>query len=137
MASTRRTTSDAAEPRWAEALSWFAGLILATSGLFGFLEGLSAALKDSLYLAGRSYAYGLDLTTWGWIHMVLGAGAVVIGLAITDQRSWGLAGGLVIAVFSAVGNFMFVPHYPLWALVLIALDLAVIWALTLVLSTEP
>jgi hypothetical protein len=34
----------------------------------------------------------------------------------------------VLALISAIVTFGFLPYYPLWALIIIALDVAVVWA---------
>ena len=34
-----------------------------------------------------------------------------------------------IAVVQAITQFMFLPYYPVWSIVIIALDVAIIWAL--------
>jgi hypothetical protein len=97
-------------------------------GFFEFLEGLSAALSDGVFVKSPHYAYALNLTTWGWIHMVIGAAAVFVGATILTARTWALVTGIVIAVVSAVANFLFLPQSQSWSLVVIALCIAVIWA---------
>ena len=110
-------------------MSVFAGTVLLTVGLFQFFEGLSAVLSDNLYVNTRDYVFQFDITTWGWIHLVLGAIAVAVGLSILMGQAWAFLFGIVIASLSALTNFMFIPWYPVWAVIIIAFDIAVIWAL--------
>ena len=42
---------------------------------------------------------------------------------------WAIVVGITLAVLSAIANFMFIPHHPVWALLVIALDVFVIWAI--------
>lgn len=121
---------------WATGTAMFAGVVLLVSGVFGFVEGLSAVLKDKVYVVTTQYAYQLDVTTWGWIHLVLGLLAAAVGVAIIMRQSWALVAGIVVACFTALANFMFLPYYPFWAIVLIAIDIAVIWALTQLYSAK-
>jgi hypothetical protein len=114
---------------WAYGVGAFAGVILATVGLFQFLEGLSAVFEDKVYLTTPDYLYSIDLTGWGWIHMVLGAAAIAVGVAVLYGQAWAQATGIVIAVLSAASNFAFLPYYPFWSMMVIAIDVLAIWAL--------
>ena len=115
---------------WAWGVGTFAGLVLVTVGLFQALEGLSAVLKDDIYVTTHDYAYSINLTGWGWIHLGIGVVAVVVGICVLYGQTWARAVGVLIAVLSAVSNFAFLPHYPFWSLLVIAIDVLVIWALS-------
>jgi len=119
---------------WASGVTVFGGTVLATVGLLQFFEGLSAVLNDNVYLSTSNYVYQFDLTTWGWIHLVMGVIAVGVGVAILASQPWAMAVGIGIAALSIMANFLFMPYYPLWALILIAINVAVIWALSVRLS---
>ena len=111
-------------------VSVFAGVILVTLASFQILEGLSAVLKDNLYVSGLNYAYEIDLTTWGWIHLVIGVIGVAVGLGILSRPGLGdTSSAYSFAVVSALSQFMFLPFYPFWALLLIGMNILVIWAL--------
>ena len=118
-----------ARSAWAGGVSIFAGAMMVTLGIFQFFEGLSAVLKDNVYVTSRDYVFQFDITTWGWIHLVIGIIAVLVGGAILAGQAWAFVTGIIIAGLSALTNFAFIPWYPLWALVIIAFDIAVIWAL--------
>ncbi len=120
---------------WADGVAIFAGAVLATVGVFQFLEGLSAVAKDDVFVTTPNYVFSVDITGWGWIHMILGAAAIVTGIFILTAKKWALIVGVGLAILSAIANFMFLPYYPLWAIVIIAFDIAVIWALSNILST--
>jgi hypothetical protein len=128
-ASSPNSYESSSRSAWAGGVSVFAGTVLLTVGLFQFFEGLSAVLSDNLYVNTRNYVFQFDITTWGWIHLVLGAIAVAVGLSILMGQAWAFLFGIVIASLSALTNFMFIPWYPVWAVIIIAFDIAVIWAL--------
>jgi hypothetical protein len=107
----------------------FAGAMLCTVAVFQILEGISAISKDKVYAVTPHYAYQFDLTSWGWIHVVIGAIALATGIGILLGQTWGRVTGIVIAVVSAVVNFMWLPYYPVWATVILAFNGLVIWAL--------
>jgi hypothetical protein len=119
---------------WADGGTIFAAVLLTTMGVFQALEGLAALSKDDLFVSTTNYVFDIDLTAWGWLHLLLGVLAVVVGISILMGKGWAMVAGVVIALLSSLANFMFIPYYPVWALLLIALDLFIIWALTTVWS---
>ena len=118
------------ERAWATGVAIFAGSILATIGVFQFLEGLSAVAKDDVFVGTPNYLFDVDLAAWGWAHIIIGAGAVLIGVCLLLGQYWALVAGICIAVLSALANFAFLPFYQWWTLMIIVFDLAVIWALS-------
>ena len=75
------------------------------------------------------YTFQFDATSWGWIHLIIGVIAVAVGLGILYGQTWAIVGGLAVAGVSALGQFMFMPYYPFWSMLLIFIDVVVIWAL--------
>jgi len=115
-------------------VSIFAGVLLATMAAFEILQGFAAVLEDDIYVSGVKYIYEVDISAWGWWHLLIGVLAVAAGVGIIRGQAWALFAGMGFAVISAVGQFMFMPYYPFWAIAIIALDVLVIWALSKQLS---
>ena len=109
--------------------SFAAGALLFTAALLTLLEGISAIVNDELLVIGPNYAYKFNTTTWGVIHIVVAVllGAVAIGLIM--GITWARVTAIVLASLSIVFNFLWLPYYPLWSIVVIALDVIVIWAI--------
>ena len=114
---------------WAGGLSTFAGVMMIIVGVFGAIEGLVALFRNEVYVVGLQYVFAFDLTTWGWIHLIVGILVAVAGAAVLAGQTWGRVVGVALAVVSMLVNFMFIPYYPVWSLLIIALDVFVIWAL--------
>jgi hypothetical protein len=114
---------------WASGISLLAGTLLTMLGLFQLFQGLAAIAGDELYVNTPDYTYNFDLTAWGWVHTIMGAIVTAVGIAIILRQVWAYLVGVIMAGLSALSNFLFLPHYPLWSIVLIALDVLVIWAL--------
>jgi len=114
----------------------FAGVMLTTVAIFEILEGISAIAKDTVYVPGISYTYEFDLTSWGWIHLVLGIIGVAVGVGILMGQPWALFSGIAFAVLSCLANFAFLPYFPIWSLVILAFNALVIWALCRQLSLD-
>jgi hypothetical protein len=107
----------------------FAGIMMIMVGCFQFFEGLVAVANDTFYVATRNYIFQADATTWGWIHLILGLLVAFAGWALFSGRTWARVVGITLAVLSAIANFLFIPYYPFWSLLIITLDVFVIWAL--------
>lgn len=106
-----------------------AAVLMVIAGLFGFFEGLSAIVRSRFYVVLPNYAFSLSAVGWGWIHLIIGVVMVAAGLALFADQTWARAVGVALAAFSMIANFVYLPYYPVWAIVLIGLDAFVIWAL--------
>jgi hypothetical protein len=124
----RQSIVDNPKANWAGGLTLFAGIILLMQGIFGFLQGFSALRKDDVFANPPKYLYEFDLTTWGWVHIIISVVAIVIGGAVLTLRTWGLIGGIVIAVITAVANFLFIPRSTVSSVLMVGLSVAVVWA---------
>jgi hypothetical protein len=132
MSATQRG-SGPAEPSisgWAAGGIAFAVTMAGLVGIFQILQGLVAVLNDDFYVVTRNYTFDLDVSAWGWIHMLIGILMLGVAFGLYARALWAVIGGLAIAMLSALSNFFFIPYYPIWALVLIGLDVWIIWSLT-------
>ncbi|MFE3290803.1 hypothetical protein [Rhodococcus sp. NPDC059234] len=107
-----------------------AAILLVTVGVLQVLQGISAVAKDDVFVVGVSYTYKFDLTSWGWIHIVLGALIVLVGIALFTGAGWARICAIGIAALSLIANFLWLPYYPWWSVLIIALDIVVIWAVS-------
>ena len=116
---------------WVVGMSVFASIIMITIGVFHIVQGLAALFRNEIYVVGAQYVFSFDLTAWGWIHLLAGILLVAAGFAILKGNLWARSVGVGFAVLSMIANFLFLPYYPVWSLLIIALDVFVIWALCL------
>ncbi|SEE21540.1 hypothetical protein SAMN05216483_5640 [Streptomyces sp. 2131.1] len=107
----------------------FAAVLMIFGGAMAILQGISAIAKDDVFVATRNYVFQFNLTGWGWIHLILGIVIVIAGCALFTGAFWARVIGVVLAGLGALANFAWLPHYPLWSIVLIAVDVFIIWAL--------
>ena len=118
--------TDADVSGWAVGLAAFAGAIMVLIGIFQAFAGLAAIFEDDFFVVAPNYIYDFDVTTWGWIHLILGAIVGLAGISIFSGATWARSVGVLLAILSAVANF-FIPYYPVWSVLIIALCVAVIW----------
>ncbi|WP_211207364.1 DUF7144 family membrane protein [Stackebrandtia nassauensis] len=109
----------------------FAAAIMIMIGMFHLIAGFAAVLRGSYFVVSENYFLVIDVAVWGWGHLVLGIIVVATGAALFAERPWAYVSGIVIVGLSALGNFMFLPYQPLWAVLIIAVDVAVVWALAM------
>ena len=128
-AATTPSNSTNSGGLWATGIASFAGILLVMIAMFQIIAGIAAIAEDEVYLVGAEYTYAFDITTWGWVHLVIGIIGAAVGLAILAGQDWGRVGGITIAVISTVANFAFMPYYPFWALAIMVFNVLVIWAL--------
>jgi hypothetical protein len=124
-------TSAATRPSDA-AVGWtiFAAIMMALQGIWWVMAGLVALFNDEFYVVGQDYIFSFDITTWGWIHLLVGAVLIAAAAGLYSAATWARVVGVVMATLAAIVAFAWIPLYPVWALMLVAASIAVIWALT-------
>jgi hypothetical protein len=123
--STSRTT--------AAGTSVFAAWLMMIVGVFQLVHGLVALIDGrTFYVSTPNYFLTFNATTWGWIHIVVGIIVGVAGYFVLTGNVVARTVGIVLAALQALLNFIWLPYYPLWGIIVIALDVLVIWALATV-----
>lgn len=115
---------------WAMGYAAFAAIVLLLVGILHIMAGLAGILEDEFYVATPNWLLQFDATTWGWIHLIGGILVVLGGLSILKGHMYGRIIGVTVASISLVANFAWLPYREFWGLVMIFLDIAIIWALT-------
>jgi hypothetical protein len=125
-----QTQSDEQLSGWAVGGVTFAACVLTIIGAFQVIAGLVAIIDDEFYVVASNYTFDFDTSAWGWIHLLLGVLLVATGFGLFARQTWAGVTAIMLAGLSAIANFFFIPYYPFWAILVIALDIWVIWALT-------
>ena len=115
---------------WAVGGIAFAGTVMVMIGAFQAVEGLVAIFNDEFFVVARNYTFDLDVSAWGWIHLIIGIGVFATGLGLFARATWAGVVAIMICMLSMLANFFFIPYYPFWSILVIALNVWVIWALT-------
>ena len=125
-----RTAESQADSGWAMSGVAFAATMMLLIGAFHVIAGLAAILNDEYFGIVRGYAFHLDVTSWGWIHLVIGLALIATGIGLFSRAVWAGVIARFLVVLSAIDNFFFIPYYPFWSITIIALNIWVIWSLT-------
>ncbi|WP_328737602.1 DUF7144 family membrane protein [Streptomyces bobili] len=132
MTATHTRPADTTRQEWAAGLTAFAAVMLFLVGLLGIFRGIMAVAEDDIFVTTRNYAFAFDLTSWGWIHLSLGVLAVIVSIGLLKVSMWARVSGVAIAGLVIIANFLSLPYYPVWSVVMIALSGFVIWALCVI-----
>ena len=110
----------------------FAGVMMLMMGAFHVIQGLVALFQDTYYLVGQEgLVVQVDYTTWGWVHTILGAVVILAGIALLAGQMWARVVAIILAFGSALVNIAFLGAYPIWSITMIAIDVLVIYAVTM------
>jgi hypothetical protein len=107
----------------------FGGALLILVGVFNVVVGLTALFGGQVLVTGAAGALLLDVTGWGWVHLVVGVLLVLVGAGLFTNNTAARVTGVVLAGLNAIAHLAFVPVYPAWSLLIIALDVLVLWAI--------
>jgi hypothetical protein len=109
---------------------FFASMMMTLIGIFHVITGIGGIAKDDIYVKGAQYIFQFDVTTWGWIHLIVGLIILFAAFGLFSGAIWARTVAVIMALISAVAGFAWMPYYPIWGIVFVAVATSVIWALT-------
>jgi len=115
---------------WAMGWATLAAFFMMLGGVWGVIVGIAGIAEDEIFVVTPDWVLQLDVTTWGWIHLIAGIILVLSGIGIFSGNVLARTVGVIVASLSAIINFAWLPYYPVWGIIAIVLDIAIIWALT-------
>ena len=122
---------DSEGPRTTAWVGWIAcaSMMMVIVGFFNVIDGLVAVFNDQIFVKGARGAAVLDVTTWGWIHVILGVAIAGAGLALMTGALWARMVGIALVMLNMLSQMVALPGYPFWAILVITVDALVLWAL--------
>ncbi|GAA4319999.1 hypothetical protein GCM10023086_44150 [Streptomyces venetus] len=129
MTATHPTGAHTARREWAVGTMVLGAVMLMIAGILGIMRGIAGIAEDDVFVTTPNYVFRYDLTGWGWIHLILGAVAVAVSIGLFQASTWARVAGVGIAGLVIIANFLSLPSYPVWSLVMIAISGLIIWAL--------
>jgi hypothetical protein len=114
---------------WAGAIV-FGACVMVVLGTFNVIQGLYAIFEDEFYTIADGQVLLVDLTVWGWVFLIFGVIQVLAGWQLMKGATWARVVVMVLVGLNAASQMLFLPAYPLWSILIIALDMLVLWAVT-------
>jgi hypothetical protein len=106
-----------------------AAVLMIFTGLIGFFQGIVGLIHGAFYTVHPNYVFAVGPWGRGLTQLILGAVVFAAGACLLLGMTWARAVGIVLAVLYGIASFMFLPWYPFWSIILIALNVFIIWAL--------
>ena len=108
----------------------FAGTLLLLVGGFNVIYGLVALFKDQVLVTTKTGLVAFDVTTWGWITLIIGIIQILVGFGLFGGQTWARVAGVIVAVLNGFNHISFLQAQPVWSTIIIAIDVLIIYALT-------
>ena len=106
----------------------FAVALLVTVGFFNLIDGIAAIANSHVFIANAHYVVG-DLRAWGWVVLILGVLQLIAAIAILAGSQAARWFAVVVIGLNAISQMLFIPAYPFWSLMIIAVDIVALWGL--------
>jgi hypothetical protein len=106
-----------------------AATLMILSGLLSCFIGSVALVRGIFFNTVSTYPFYYSTRSRGVTLLVIGVVLLLVGLALLVRMHWARTVGIVVAVISAIANFMFLPFYPFWSVIVLAIDIIIIWEL--------
>ncbi|MET9761368.1 hypothetical protein ABZ016_20285 [Streptomyces sp. NPDC006372] len=129
MTATHPARPHTAKREWAVGTMALGAVMLMIAGILAIMRGIAGIAEDDVFVTTPNYVFRYDLTGWGWVHLILGAVAVAVSIGLFQASTWARVAGVGIAGLVIIANFLSLPSYPVWSLVMIAISGLIIWAL--------
>ena len=121
------------EPKTTGWVGWgiFAAVILLVSGLFTGIQAIAALIgPNDYFVVTEESLLLLNVNGWGWWNLVVAILLLLTSFALFAGQTWARVVAIILCVVSAVGQLMLLPAQPWWSVIIIAVDILVIYALT-------
>lgn len=109
---------------------YFASALLMVAGGFQIIAGLAGIFNSDYFIVTQSGLVALDFTTWGWIHLILGAALVAAGVGLYSGKTWARVFAIIVTVLAMIDNIAFMSAYPLWSITALVIGGLVLYAIT-------
>jgi vacuolar-type H+-ATPase subunit I/STV1 len=108
----------------------FAAVFMVTVGAINVIQGLAALFRDDVYWETfRGDIVAFNITTWGWITLIFGILLIVTGVLLMQGSTFARVVGIGLVALNLINQFAWASFYPFWAIIVIAVDIVIIYAL--------
>lgn len=115
----------------------FTATMMMMLGVFNAVDGIAAIAADDIFITGAAGSVALDVTAWGWVHLVVGGVVAIAGVFLLQGATWARFVAIGAVMINMTTQLLFLPAYPFWAMIIIVLDVLALWALIVHGSEQP
>lgn len=108
----------------------FAGSLLVVIGMVNVFQGFIALFNDERLAMTRNNLIVVDTTGYGWVLLISGLLMLGVAAGLLAAQTWARFAAIVLVCLHAVTQIAWLGAYPVWSLLMIALDTVVLFALT-------
>ncbi|TAH33839.1 hypothetical protein EYC58_00140 [Candidatus Saccharibacteria bacterium] len=109
---------------------YFAGYLMMLSGILQGINGLTAIFKKQFFVVTPDHLIAFNITTWGWVHLILGIVIFMAGLELLRGAMWARVVAAILAILSFAANMAFISAYPWWSVIVMVIDVLILYAVT-------
>jgi len=106
----------------------FAAVLLGVLGIFNIIDGIAAIARSHIFVANAHYVIG-DLRAWGWVALILGVAQALASIGVLAGNQVARWFGVAVIGLNLINQMLFLPGYPFWSLMIIAVDVVALWGL--------
>ena len=108
----------------------FAAVFIVMIGALTAIQGLTAIFRDeAFWLTRNGEVVMFDITTWGWIHLLVGLAMIGVGILLMRGSTFARVIAIGLVALNLITQFTWATVYPFWSMILIAIDILIIYAL--------
>jgi hypothetical protein len=108
----------------------FAAVMLVIAGVLNVIWGIAAIADSKFFVQDQKYILS-NLNTWGWVTLIIGALQLLAGFSLWSGNLYGRVMAIFFASLSALAALLSIPAYPFWSLAIFAIDIIVIYQVSL------
>ena len=109
----------------------FASVLLLIAGIFDLMFGLAAVIgPNTTVVVAETGLFAVDVAAWGWWHIIAGIALIILSFFLYRGATWARVIAIIIVIINAVGQLTLLSVQPWWSLIILAVDVLIIYALT-------
>jgi len=106
----------------------FASILLLVIGCFNLIYGIAAVAQSHVFAPHAHYVFG-DLRSWGWITLIFGCLQLLAAAGVLAGSQAARWFAVAVIALNAIDQMFFIPAYPFWSILIIAMDVIALYGL--------
>ena len=117
---------------------FFSGTVLGLAGVMRIIDSIWAfSYKGALPDALKDGVLGSNLKNYAWLWLLVGVVLLLVSFMVLVRSQFARWVGIIAAAIGTISAIAWMPYYPVWSLVYIAMGVGVIYGLSMYGGPEP